>query len=72
VVESGYQGGDHADVSVTSITSASRETRLQAVDLLPKLYKNLLRAFEHEIVRVQESVARVEELTRVVRAKTGQ
>lgn len=67
VVESGVEG-DESTFNVTPITSASRETRLQAVDQLPALYQNLLTAFEAEINRVNSGIVRTETLARAVRA----
>jgi hypothetical protein len=69
VVISGDYRDDDPDI--TPITNASRETRLEAVDLLPKLYEKLIDSFEAEIVRVNESIATVEELAEAIRAKAG-
>jgi hypothetical protein len=63
--------GPYDEQTPTPITNTSRETRLEAVDALPKLYKKLLEAFEAEIVEVNESVAAVEKLAQVIREKAG-
>jgi hypothetical protein len=68
VVETGFDQ-DPEGADVTPLASASRETRLEAVENLPKLYKNLLKAFEEEIVRVNESIDQVEDLARLIRAE---
>jgi len=70
VVESG-QDGIPESFNTTPITSSSRETRLRAVEALPDLYKKLLNAFDDEIKRVNESITRVEELERALRAKAA-
>jgi hypothetical protein len=55
----------------TALTNASRELRLQAVDHLEKLYKNVLKAFDAEIVRVHESIKEVEQLIESIRTNAG-
>jgi hypothetical protein len=57
--------------STTELTSASRESRLQAVRALPKLYRKLLNAFDTEVDRVNKSITEVHQLTTVIRAKAG-
>jgi len=68
MVETGFDDQPHT-YQVTPLASASRETRLEAVEALPKLYACLLHEFEQEIRRVNEGIGRVEELARMVRAK---
>jgi hypothetical protein len=70
VIHTGVED-DPDSTSTTPITSTSRETRLQAVEILPELYKELLKAFEAEIVRVNESIAEVEQLADALRTKAG-
>ena len=67
LIETGVDGDP--DVNITPLVSASRETRLEAVNALPELYKRLLAAFEAEIERVNTSIKSVEELTDDLRAK---
>jgi hypothetical protein len=68
VVESGQEGIPES-FNTTPITCSSRETRLRAVQALPDLYQKVLKASDEEIKRVNESIARVEELERALRAK---
>ena len=58
---------DPANINTTPITSASRETRLEAVEELPRLYQALLSAFEAEIERVNAGIAAVEQLAEELR-----
>ena len=69
VLTSGEIGGEDEDV--TPICSASREQRLEAVKLLPKLYAKILEMFEAEVVKVEGSIEDVSELTRAVLAEAG-
>ena len=70
LIETGYDY-DPDSISTTPITSASRETRLHAVEELPKLYEALLAEFEAEIKRVNESIDDVAKLAAALRAKAG-
>lgn len=70
MVDSG-QPGTEESFTTTAITSTSRETRLRAVQHLSDLYKKLLVEFDDEVMRVNESIARVEELERALRAKAS-
>jgi hypothetical protein len=69
VIQTGLEGDP--DVQTTPLTSASRETRLEAAEALPKLYEKLLKAFEAEIERVNESITDVKQLAHAIRAKAG-
>ena len=71
VVEAGQEGTPES-FNTTPITSASRETRLTAVEHLPTLYKALLKEFDAEVTRVNESITRVEELERALRTKAAE
>ncbi len=70
VIETGNEFDDRG-VETTALTSASRETRLQAVAALPKLYKQLLKQFEAEIERVNESITDVQRLADAIRTRAG-
>jgi hypothetical protein len=61
--------GDETTTTKTPLISASRETRLDAVAALPKLYKQLVKAVGDETERVNKSIIEVERLTSVIRAK---
>jgi hypothetical protein len=61
--------GDPDSFNSTALTSASRETRLAAVEALPKLYQKLLKAFETEVARVNNSITEVQRLADAIRAK---
>jgi hypothetical protein len=70
VIHTGLED-DPDSLSSTVLTSASRETRLQAVAALPKLYKMLLKEFEAEIERVNDSITEVRQLAGAIRTKAG-
>ena len=54
--------------TVTLLVNASRETRLKAVPLLPKLHEALIRVYDTEVDRVNEATAEVTRLLAIVGA----
>ena len=70
LIQTGHEHDETAG-ETTVLTSASRETRLQAVEALPKLYRKLVKEFEAEIERVKTSITEVQQLTQASRAKGG-
>jgi hypothetical protein len=72
VVEAGHDSDDdRSRWHSTPLTSASRETRLEALEFVPKLYKKLLETFEAEIKRVNKGIVQAEGLARAIRGKAG-
>jgi hypothetical protein len=63
--------GDEENGSTTELIHASRESRLQAVTALPRLYEQLVQVFKVEVARVMDSISTVQKLTQAIRAKAG-
>lgn len=57
-VESG-PSGDPDNTSQTPLTNCSRDTRLEAVDLLPALVENMIETAEREVSEVETKTERV-------------
>jgi hypothetical protein len=71
MVVSGRAGDDPGSFEATHITSASRETRLEAIKKLPELHAELLKSFHAEVERVQAGIGEVASFAQSLRKSGG-